>query len=140
MAAHEEFNRLDEAVPGSNRSFGFVFAIAFVVIGVLPLRRGRPIRAWALALGALFLLTALLKPGILQPLNRAWFQLGLLLGKIVNPIVLSLVFFLVFTPAALLLRLFGKDLLRLRPVPGSRSYWILRQPPGPDAASMSAQF
>ena len=139
MAAHEVFNKPEE-IQGSDRSFGFVFAAAGAVIGLLPLRRGGSVRWWALAAGGVFLLLAIAMPGVLQPLNRAWFQFGLLLGKIVNPIVLSLLFFFLFTPAAVLFRLFGKDLLRLKPVPGAKSYWIQRQPPGPDGESMSAQF
>ena len=85
-------------------------------------------------------MAALAAPKILTPLNRAWTALGTLLHAVVNPLVLGVLFYLVFTPFGWVLRRRGKDFLRLRPAPGAPTYWIARQPPGPPPASMSRQF
>jgi len=105
-----------------------------------PLLRGHPLRLWALPLSVIFLLAALIAPAVLAPLNRVWTALGALLHKITNPIILGVFFYLVFTPFGFVLRLFGKDFLRLTWVLDAESYWILRQPPGPPPESMSNQF
>ena len=131
---HEEGRR------SSDRSFGVVFAAASAVIALLPLLRGRDLRLWALIAAAAFLAVALLRPALLAPLNRLWFQFGLLLGRVTNPIIMGLVFFLLITPMALILRLRGNDPLRLRLAPQAKSYWIERTPPGPTPASMTDQF
>jgi hypothetical protein len=124
----------------SNRTFGLVFAVFFALVAILPLLRGHEVRRWALPVSALFLLAALAAPKILTPLNRAWTALGTLLHAVVNPLVLGVLFYLVFTPFGWVLRRRGKDFLRLRPAPGAPTYWIARQPPGPPPASMSRQF
>jgi hypothetical protein len=131
----------DTAVkPSSNSVFGLVFAVFFALVAVLPIVRGHAIRLWALPFSALFLLAALAAPKLLAPLNRAWTGLGSLLHAVVNPLVLGILFYLVFTPFGWVLRRMGKDFLRLRPAPGAPSYWIPRQPPGPTPESMSRQF
>ena len=117
-----------------------MFAFVFTVLGVLPLRTGGVVRPWALGVAFAFLLIALARPALLRPLNKVWTLLGLLLGRIVNPIVTGILFFVAFTPAGLLSRLLGKDLLRLKPAPEASSYWIVRQPPGPAPDSMTKQF
>jgi hypothetical protein len=124
----------------SNRTFGFVFAAFFALVALLPLIRHHSIRLWALPLAALFLLVALVVPKMLAPLNRAWTMVGTLLHAVVNPLILGILFYLVFTPFGWVLRRMGKDFLRLRPAPGSTTYWIPRHPPGPSAESMSRQF
>ena len=136
---HEDFRRKQEGQGGSDRGFGIVFAIFFALVGLLPLRAHRPVRWWALALAGIFLLVALLQPVWLRPLNRRWTKLGLLLGRLVSPLVTGLLFFLVVTPIGLLFRLLKKDPLRLA---SSReaSYWIERQPPGPAPETMRNQF
>jgi hypothetical protein len=93
-----------------------------------------------LPLSGIFLLAALVAPAVLAPLNRVWTALGALLHKITNPIILGVFFYLVFTPFGSLLRLFGKDFLRLKWVPDTESYWIVRQPPGPPPESIANQF
>jgi len=131
----------EEAVrPSSNRTFGLVFAGFFALIALLPALRGHPVRGWALPLSALFLLAALAAPKLLAPLNRLWTALGSLLHAVVNPLVLGVFFYLVFTPFGWVLRRMGKDFLHLRPAPGASSYWIPRHPPGPAPESMSRQF
>jgi hypothetical protein len=95
---------------------------------------------WALGTAAAFLIPALLFPSVLHPLNRLWTRFGLLLHKFTNPIILGILFYLVFTPFGLVFRMVGKDLLRRRRDPNARSYWIERQPPGPAPETMANQF
>ncbi len=140
MSTHEDFGREHEIVRGSDRAFGLVFAGVFTIVAVYPLRHGAPPRWWALGLAGVFLVISLLRPTTLQPLNRLWAGVGLLIGRVVNPIVLGLLFFLVVTPTAWLMRLAGKDPLRIRADPAAASYWVERDPPGPDPASMKKQF
>jgi hypothetical protein len=140
-AVHERLERRDHFAGSSDRSFGLVFAAAFAVIALLPAIFGDgALRWWALVVAALFLAAALVRPSLLAPLNRLWFKLGLLLHRIVNPIVMGLMFFVVITPVAIGMRLAGRDPLRLRPRPDESSYWIDRDPPGPEPDSMSRQF
>jgi hypothetical protein len=137
---HETYTR-DEQVDGpSDRSFGLVFAAIFAAIGLLPLLLGRGPRVWALAAGGLFLLAALAFPPVLAPLNRLWLKFGLLLHRLVSPIALGIMFFLVITPMGLVMRAMGKDFLRLRLDPAADSYWIERKPPGPAPESLKNQF
>ena len=137
---HESYDRRQDVQGSSDRSFGLVFAGAFAAIGLLPLIVGGAIRLWALLVGAIFLLAALVFPAVLRPLNRLWLKFGLLLHKIVSPVVLGIMFFLVITPIGLFLRARGKDPLRLKPNPQSSSYWIERVPPGPAPESIKDQF
>jgi len=124
---------------GSDRGFGFVFAAVFAVISLWPLTGGGGVRIWAIAIAALFVAAALVRPKILRPLNRLWFRFGLLLGHIVSPIVMAVVFFVAVTPTALIMRAFGKDLLRLKFDPDAESYWIRRADDEP-MGSMKDQF
>jgi len=140
MAAYEDFHRDESVNPSSDRTFGIVLAAFFALIGVLPLLRGHALRLWALPLSVIFLLAGLAAPAVLAPLNRIWTALGALLHKITNPIILGVFFYLVFTPFGSLMRLFGKDFLRLKWVPHAESYWIVRQPPGPPPESIANQF
>jgi Mg2+/citrate symporter len=140
VSLHEDFRRKQEGQGGSDRGFGIVFAIFFTLIALLPLRAHHPVRWWALALAVLFLGVALLQPAWLRPLNRAWTKLGLLLGRVVSPLITALLFFLVVTPIALLFRLLKKDPLRLASSSEVSTYWIERQPPGPAPETMRNQF
>jgi hypothetical protein len=140
MSAHEA-HRQEHAVRGStDRSFGLVFAAFFTVVALLPLVKGHPARWWALPFAGLFLIAALARPAALHPLNVLWLRFGLLLQKIVSPIVLAVLFYGIFTPTAFLYRVFGRDLLGLRFDRKAESYWISRMPPGPPPESMSNQF
>jgi predicted membrane metal-binding protein len=125
---------------GSERSFGLVFAGVFVVIALWPLMRGDKLHLWWLVIAAGFLGVAFVAPRALAPLNRFWFRTGMLLGKIVTPLVMGILFFLVVTPVGFLVRFSGKDPLRLAFEPASKSYWIKRSPPGPVAGSLKNQF
>jgi hypothetical protein len=137
---HEKYDRREDVQGSSDRSFGLVFAAVFAAIGLLPLVFGGDIRIWALVAGAIFLIVALAYPAALGPLNRLWLKFGLLLHRIVSPIVLGIMFFLVITPIGFILRARGKDPLRLKPNRQSRSYWIERVPPGPTPESIKDQF
>jgi hypothetical protein len=140
MSTHESFDRELPKTGGSDRSFGLVFALAFGVLGVLPVLRSRPPRVWALAVSAVFLLIALIHAPLLNRLNRAWMDVGRLLSKITNPVVTGVMFFLVFTPVAIILRLLGKDPLRLTPAPAAESYWIQRERGALTPDTMRNQF
>jgi hypothetical protein len=139
-ALHENLSRQETVRPSSNRTFGIVFAIFLAVVAFGPLVHGRRVHVWAALLAGLFCLAALAAPKLLAPLNRVWTALGTVLHHVANPIILGILFYLVFTPFGWLLRWMGKDFLRLKKAPDDASYWILRQPPGPDPESMSRQF
>lgn len=125
----------------SVRSFGVLFTAVFAVLAVYGYIKGWGQGAWIslTALGVLTALTTLLFPGLLAPFNRGWFLLGNLLGKIVSPIVLGLIFFLILSPVGFVTRIFGRDALRLKRQ-GVSSYWIDRTPPGPAPDSFKNQF
>tara|TARA_Y100000748_G_scaffold266443_1_gene236846 strand:+ start:287 stop:670 length:384 start_codon:yes stop_codon:yes gene_type:complete len=110
---------------GSNKSFGIVFFVFFLIIGLYPLINDDSIRIWSIIISIIFLLLGLINSQILTPLNILWFKFGMLLGRFVSPIVMGLVFFLVVTPTGLIMKLFNKDLLKLRKNKNS-SYWIKR--------------
>ena len=137
---HETFSRAETASPGSDRSFGFVMAGAFTVLAALSYWRGGHAWEWMLPLAVLFLIPALLFPAALRPLNWVWFKFGLLLHKIVSPVIMGLLFCVTVTPIGLLLRAGRKDMLRLKRDPDCDSYWIVRQPPGPAPETMKDQF
>ena len=107
----------------SNRSFGIVFFIFFLIIAVYPMFFGQEIRIWSLMISLVFLILGLAKSRILTPLNLLWFKFGMLLGRIVSPVEMGLVFFLVVTPTGLIMRALKKDLLNLKKK-NSNTYWI----------------
>jgi predicted membrane metal-binding protein len=137
---HEDFSREEHVKAGSDRGFGFVFAGFFALVSALSWWRGHTGWHWTLPLAALFLVVALVYPRLLAPLNKLWLKFGLLLYKVMNPLVLGLLFFVTITPIGFVMRLFGKDFLRLRLDRGAKSYWIERTPPGPPPQSMRNQF
>jgi|SRR5262245_62634256 len=137
---HESFDRADQVQGSSNRSLGLVFGTVFLIIGVYPWFSGAPIRLWSLAICAGFVTLGLAFPRVLTPLNKVWTRFGLVLHKIVSPIVLGLMFFAVMTPIGLLMRWLGKDPLKLRFDPEAPTYWFERNPPGPKPDTLSDQF
>ncbi|MFZ5806411.1 MAG: SxtJ family membrane protein [Verrucomicrobiota bacterium] len=138
---HESFEREKDVRLSSDCSFGWVFTVAFLVIALLPLIHGRDIRLWATVTSAIFFIVTLMFPKALHPLNKLWQKFGLLLHAIIQPIVLGILFFLVFTPTALLARLLKKDFLHLGFDPKMESYWIQRKPAEmPASQSMKYQF
>jgi Saxitoxin biosynthesis operon protein SxtJ len=128
--------------PGSDRSFGAVFVVVFVVIGLWPVVTGGAPRLWAFLVALAFLVPTLVAPRVLHPLNVVWFRFGMLLHAVVSPLVMGLIFVLAVVPTALLMRLFGKDVLDIgRRDPAQRdTYWIVRAQRSIDADSMRNQF
>ena len=126
----------NEVKIGSNRSFGIVFFIVFLLISLYPLINGENLRLWSLIISIVFLILGIINSNLLKPLNKLWFKFGLLLGKIISPFVMGIIFFVVVTPIAILMRLLRKDLLNLK-FNKNNSYWI--QKTGPKS-KMKNQF
>ena len=120
----------------TNRNFGLVFFVVFLLIGIWPILHQDPLRVWSLIISLIFLVLGLLNSRLLSPINFAWIKFGNLLGKIVAPIVMGVVYFFVVTPTGLLMRLAGKDLLRTKNSM-SNTYWIIRKK---NIGSMKRQF
>jgi len=120
----------------SNRSFGLVFFVLFLVIGLWPLINNNEIKIWSIAISVVFLVLGLLNSKLLLPLNKLWFKFGLLLGKIISPLVMVIIFFLVVTPIGYLMRMLKKDLLNLK-FNNEKSYWIEKNEP---KSKMKNQF
>ena len=119
----------DHVVEGpTNRSFGLVFAALFLGIGIWPVVSNHEVRWWAIGASGLLVFLALLLPGVLAHPNRLWMKLGLALGKVTSTVALTVLFFFVITPSGILLKLFGKDPMKLRFDPSADTYWILRPP------------
>ena len=120
----------------SNKSFGIVFFIVFIIISLYPLVNQEDIRIWSLFIALIFLILALLNSKILAPMNKIWIRFGLFLGNFISPIVMGIIFFFVVTPIGLLMRLFGKDVLNLKKNKFS-TYWIKKTN---QKSSMEKQF
>ena len=136
----EDFIRDEDVKVGSERSFGLVFAAVFAIIGLWPLVGGEIVRFWALGVAGGFLAVGLVYPRALRPLNLIWFRFGLLLHKIVNPLIMGLLFYVTIMPIGLIMRALGKDPLHRRFDPDADSYWVQRTPPGPAPETMKNQF
>lgn len=125
---------------GSDKAFGLVFGGFFTIVGLHPLINGSPPRYWAMLLAALFVLAALLWPGLLSPLNKVWIKFGVVLNHVISPVALLITYCLAIVPTGLLLRAVGKDPLKLRLDPEATTYWIQRTPPGRADEQMKRQF
>ena len=134
--SHEVLTREETVSVGTEKSFGIVFCVFFLIVSLYPLINGENIRLWSLFLSVIFLILGLLNSRILTPLNILWFKFGIFLGRFVSPIIMGLVFFLVVTPTGLIMRMFKKDLLKLKKS-NSNTYWINRSEPKSD---MKNQF
>ena len=108
---------------GSNRSFGAVFFVVFLLIGLWPILKGNEIRIWSIVISLIFLILGILNSKILTPFNKVWFRFGNFLGNFISPIIMGIVFFLVVTPTGLIMKLFRKYLINLRKT-NSSTYWI----------------
>jgi hypothetical protein len=140
LSPHERHYETPQLPPGSDRSFGWVFATVFAVIGFWPVLHRHEPRWWLWGLAVTLVLIVWLAPHWLAPLNRAWFGIGNALNKVVSPLIMALVFFVIVTPTAWLRRRTGSDVLGLRNSPEVKSYWRLRDPPGPEPDSLKNQF
>ena len=127
---------MDEIKISSNRSFGIVFFIVFLLIALYPLLKGNDLRIWSLVISFVFLALGLINSKILLPLNRLWFKFGLLLGRFISPLIMGIIFFIVVTPTGIIMRLFKKDLLNLK-YNKKESYWINKSGP---KSKMKNQF
>ena len=127
---------MDDIKISSNRSFGIIFFIVFLIIALYPLTHSEEIRVWSVMISLIFIVLGLLNSKILTPLNKLWFKFGILLGKIVSPLIMGIIFFFVVTPIGLIMRLLGKDLLNLK-FNKCKSYWIIKNGP---KSKMKNQF
>ena len=127
---------MDEIKISSNRSFGIVFFIVFLLIALYPLLKGNDLRIWSLVISFIFLALGLVNSKILTPLNRLWFKFGLLLGRFISPLIMGIIFFIVVTPTGIIMRLFKKDLLNLK-YNKKETYWINKSGP---KSKMKNQF
>lgn len=140
QSTHESFSRDEKVVAGSDRSFGLVMAAVLTAVTLLNVWQAGRLWLWTSGPAALFLTAGLLRPSVLHPLNLLWLRFGLVLHRLVNPIVMALLFYGTVLPTGLVMRMVGKDLLRLQQEPETDSYWIVRQPPGPLPETMKDQF
>ena len=127
---------MDDIKVGSNKSFGIVFFIVFLLIAIHPLTNNEEIRIWSLIIATIFLVLGLINSKFLNPLNKLWFKFGLLLGRVVSPLIMGIIFFLVVTPIAFIMKVIGKDLLNLK-FNDNKSYWIEKTGP---KSKMKNQF
>ena len=127
---------MDDVKISSNRSFGIVFFVVFLIIALFPLINDGNIRLWSLFVSLAFLVLGLLNSKFLSPLNKIWFKFGLFLGKIISPMVMGLIFFFVVTPIGILMKILKKDLLNLK-INNNKSYWIKKSEP---KSKMKNQF
>ncbi len=127
---------MDEIKVGSNKSFGIVFFFVFLLISLYPLISNENIRLWSLIVSLIFLILGILNSKFLSPLNKLWFKFGILIGKIISPIIMGIIFFLVVTPTGLIMRLLKKDVLNLN-FKNYKSYWIEKSGP---KSKMKNQF
>ena len=111
----------------SNRNFGIVFFTFFLIIAIYPLLNNDEIRIWSLILAIIFLILGIFNSKYLLPLNRIWSKFGIILGKVISPIIMAFIFFGIVTPTTLVIKIFGKDLLRLKKKNKNNSYWINRE-------------
>ena len=127
---------MDEIKISSNRSFGFVFFVVFLLIALYPLINNGEVKLWSLITSIIFLVLGLLNSKFLNPFNKLWFKFGIILGKIISPLIMGIIFFLVVTPTGLIMRLLRKDILSLK-YNQNKSYWIERKDP---KSKMKNQF
>ena len=127
---------MDEIKISSNRSFGIVFFIVFLLIALYPLLKDNDLRIWSLVISFIFLILGLINSKILTPLNKLWFKFGLLLGKFISPLIMGIIFFIVVTPIGIIMRLLKKDLLNLK-YNKKETYWVDKTGP---KSKMKNQF
>ena len=132
-----EISRHISTEQSTEKSFGFVFSVVFLIVALYPLTNSESLRIWALIISIIFFLLAFLAPNILVLPNKLWFKFGLLLGSIVAPIVMAFVYFVTVLPTGLIMRILGKDLLKQKLDKNAKSYWVKRSEP---IGSMKNQF
>lgn len=140
LETHEHLAVNTDIKGSSNRAFGVVFVVVFLIVGFWPLLEDQAPRIWALIIATSLSIFAVFFPSLLAPFNLIWMKFGLLLHRIVNPIVMGLIFFLTVMPTGLIMRALRKDPLSVKLDKSLKTYWIVRNPPGPEAGSMNDQF
>ena len=128
---------MDDIKIGSNRSFGIIFFIIFLLVSLYPLTNDESIRYWSLIISMIFLVLGLFNSNLLSPLNKIWFRFGILLGKLISPFIMGVIFFLVVTPIGLIMKIIKKDLLNLKFRKDKGTYWIEKTEP---KSKMKNQF
>ena len=118
-------NNINSKSISSNKSFGIVFFVVFLIVALYPLLENESVRLWSIILSAIFLILGMLDSKFLTPLNKIWFKFGILLGSIVSPIVMGVVFFAIVTPTSIIMKVLGKNLLNLKK-DNKKTYWIAR--------------
>ena len=121
----------------SNRSFGLVFFLVFLIVALWPLKYEEDVRLWSLSLSIIFFILGILNSKLLTPLNKLWFKFGIFLGSIISPVVMGLVYFLVVAPVGIFMRILGKDLLKKNKIKSASTYWIKRSK---QQSTMKKQF
>ena len=137
---NDRLNLQHDITIGSERSFGIVFSAFFSILALWPLIGGGDINTILAGIALVFLAISLIAPRVLSPLNKIWFRFGLFLGRIVTPITMGLLYITTVVPIGLIMQALGKDLLRLKTSEKAESYWIVRDPPGPEGESLKNQF
>ena len=122
----QDYKVMNKIKISSNRNFGLVFFIVFLIVSTWPLTNEEPVRIWSAIISLVFLILGLMNSKLLTPLNKLWFKFGMILGAIVSPVVMGVVFFLVVTPIGLIMKIMGKDLLNKKYDKKKRTYWIKR--------------
>ena len=140
QSTHESLTREAQVAPGSERLFAIVMTVALALLGTINWWHNGRVWPWFGGIAVLFIVVGYLVPTALKPFNWLWFKLGLVLHALINPIVMGLLFYGVVLPTGLVLRVMGKDPLRLKYTPERDSYWIIRKPPGPAPETMKDQF
>ena len=137
---HENLTTQGEVRRGSDKSFGLVFSFVFALLGLWLLLSAQRIQLWPFVICILLVLVSFTRPQILAPFNKLWFLFGRLLHSFVSPIIMGLIFYTTVTPIGLIMRVLGKRPIPLKFNPETKSYWIKRDPPGPEPESMTQQF
>ena len=140
QSTHERVSAVQQIEGSSNRSFGVVFCVVFLIVGLWPSFWGGDPRVWSISIASVLLVITIIRPQLLALLNRCWIAFGLMLHKVMNPVVMGFLFFLVVTPIALIMRVLGKRPLELTFERDLPSYWKDRDPPGPQADTMKNQY
>jgi predicted membrane protein len=139
-AVPDDFTRNPAVNLSSDRTFGLVWTVFLVLYGLAPLRHAGRVRVWPIVLASILLLISVFFSKVLHRLNLLWARVGLLLSRVVNPIVMGLLFFIGFVPVGLVNRMRRKDPLQLKIIPSASTYWITREPSGSPPENMTHQY
>jgi len=137
---HENYDSRVHIKGSSERMFGIIFSLLFSIIGMFPLWHGKKVRLWAIAAAVVLFIVAIILPGALRVLNRTWIQISLVISRVTNPLIMTFLYYFVITPMGVIMRVLGRDPLRLQKDKIAKSYWIEREPSGPAPETMFFPF